>query len=487
MSRMKRVRSYRDLLRFYGGRMLLIRRHLRGRRGSNIQGTVHHGPSTARGREQAPVSFWRGAWAAWKRGLAWAGGGLLLAALLAALGTLGWRGYRWARPAEAPPAPPAMALAPAVAPPNAPAAPPPPKPPPEKPPEPKPPAALQSPPSGAAMPATITRLRMDDYPHLLQSDNGRWKRAGYEAALQRALEFEKQKDWISALAAVRQALAGGWTDQEAATALLARIQPRLGPPSGTPLRVMLNGHDWMEMARLAPGEFIMGSPETEAGRDLDESRRRVRLTGGCWMGRREVTQKEWLAIMHGNPSTYRGLDLPVEKVGGTEVHAFLAELNRLAAAGRVDGFIEGGGVVTGGVFRLPTEAEWEYACRAGTGTPFAFGAVPDPRRANFNSGGQAAADRGPLPVGSFPPNAWGFFDMHGNVWELCADWYDVYPEADLLTDPTGPAKGVYQVIRGGGWASLPADCRSAARLWVVTGHAGKAQGLRLVWQTRLPR
>ncbi len=163
----------------------------------------------------------------------------------------------------------------------------------------------------------------------------------------------------------------------------------------------------------------MGSPPNESGREPDETPHRVTLTKGYWMGRHEVTQRQWTQVMGTNPSHFKaaGLDAPVDQVGWNDCQAFLQKPNAQ---------------IPGGGFRLPTEAEWEYACRAGTSTAFHYGDQIHSSQANFDGrarygGGQRSDCRQTtLPVGRFTPNAFGPHDMHGNVWEWCADWYGAY-------------------------------------------------------------
>jgi formylglycine-generating enzyme required for sulfatase activity len=164
-----------------------------------------------------------------------------------------------------------------------------------------------------------------------------------------------------------------------------------------------------------------------------------------------VTQGQWQAVMGGNPSRFPDRDdHPVEAVSWSDSQAFCTRL----------------GQAEGRAYRLPTEAEWEHACRAGTATPFHFGAALTTDQANYNgvSGthGQGLQRERTTPVGSFPPNAWGLYDMHGNVWEWCADWYAAYPGGDCV-DPVGPSDGSKRVVRGGSWLGSARLCRSACR------------------------
>jgi formylglycine-generating enzyme required for sulfatase activity len=194
-----------------------------------------------------------------------------------------------------------------------------------------------------------------------------------------------------------------------------------------------------------PGDFIMGSPETENERwNDDEDQVHVTLTKGFWMAKTEVTQAQWRAVMGKNPSHFKGDDLPVETVSWDDAQEFIKKVNG------------SGEIPEGGKVCLPTEAQWEYACRAGEKGPFSGGTLDQVAWYNENSGGKTH------PVGTKKSNAWGLHDMHGNVWEWCADWYD-----DSLrggTDPSGPSSGVYRVYRGGSWGGLAARCRAAYRL-----------------------
>lgn len=217
--------------------------------------------------------------------------------------------------------------------------------------------------------------------------------------------------------------------------------------------------------RLIPaGDFMMGSPEIEDKRDSDELQHRVTLTGCFYMGKYEVTQEEWERVMGNEPSQFRGAKLPVEQVSWDETQEFLKKMCEM----------EG---VSCGTYRLPTEAEWEYACRAGTRTPFCFGDIMDSSIANFDwNSPRGRAEKKTMrmrtvDVGSFKPNAWGLHDMQGNVWEHCLDWYGMYEPEDVV-DPKGPDFGVGRVCRGGGWFSDGWDCRSAFR------HGGMATGRR---------
>ncbi|HOY58437.1 MAG TPA: formylglycine-generating enzyme family protein [Verrucomicrobiota bacterium] len=218
------------------------------------------------------------------------------------------------------------------------------------------------------------------------------------------------------------------------------------------------------MVWIPLGTFTMGSPPSERYRYSDEGPQTVvTLTKGFWLGKYEVTQREYLAVMGTNPSHFTGdLDRPVETVtwhNATNYCGKLTEQER--AAGRLPAGYE---------YRLPTEAQWEYACRAGTTTRYSFGdalecddlcgACPIGDEYMWwcgNSGEQTHR------VGQKLPNLWGLHDMHGNVYEWCADWYDSYPGGSV-TDPTGPSSGSHRVYRGGSWYYFGQYCRSAHRI-----------------------
>ena len=225
----------------------------------------------------------------------------------------------------------------------------------------------------------------------------------------------------------------------------------VGPTEGKPFTVPDLS---MEMLWCPPGTFTMGSPESEVGRDDDKTLHAVTLTHGFWLGKHEVTQAQWQSIMGTTPSKFKGPNLPVETVSWDEAVSFCKKLTeREKKAGRLP---------AGLAYALPTEAQWEYACRAGTRTAYSFGNAITEKQANFK--GTNDNIKKTTPVGSYGPNAWGFHDMHGNVWEWCSDWYGGYPKG-AMTDPTGPAVGSLRVIRGGSWFIDARYLRSAFRSW----------------------
>ena len=207
----------------------------------------------------------------------------------------------------------------------------------------------------------------------------------------------------------------------------------------------------MEMLWVKPGTFDMGSPLSEKDRQDRETPHSVTLTDGYWLGKHEVTQSQWEKVMGSNPSFFKGGDKPVETVSWTEVTSFC---NKLTASER-----RAGRLPAGMTYQLPTEAQWEYACRAGTKTAFSFGDSLTSGQANTSS---RRRSRETTDVGKYPANGWGFHDMHGNVWEWCADWYGDYPTG-AARDPVGPADGSDRVRRGGSWSRTADRARSAVR------------------------
>ena len=219
------------------------------------------------------------------------------------------------------------------------------------------------------------------------------------------------------------------------------------------------------MVWIPPGTFTMGSPPSERGRFYHEGPQTVvTISKGFWLGKYEVTQREYVAVMGTNPSYFTGdLDRPVEQVTWYDAVEYC---NRLTARERAAGRLP-----AGYEYRLPTEAQWEYACRAGTTTRFSFG---DALECDDLCGACSIADRymwwcgnntpyGTKRVGQKLPNAWGLYDMHGNVWEWCEDWYSDRLPGGSVTDPTGPSLGSYRVFRGGSWSYNGQYCRSAVR------------------------
>jgi formylglycine-generating enzyme required for sulfatase activity len=243
----------------------------------------------------------------------------------------------------------------------------------------------------------------------------------------------------------------------------ASLEKFLGPEVGQAWAVPdLN----LEMACIGPGMFTMGSPALESGRSRDEGpQTQVTLTKGYWLGKTEVTQAQWEALMGSNPSGIKGSDRPVEQVSWDDAMEFCRRLTeRERSAGRLP---------EGYAYTLPTEAQWEYACRAGTiGQYGGDGNLDDMGWYEHNSGGKTH------PVGQKRANAWGLHDMHGNVWEWCLDWYGDYPGGSVC-DPTGPDSGPGRVLRGGGWLDAAGFCRSAFRYWRDPGDRFGILGFRL--------
>ncbi|MBO5792506.1 MAG: SUMF1/EgtB/PvdO family nonheme iron enzyme [Lentisphaeria bacterium] len=228
----------------------------------------------------------------------------------------------------------------------------------------------------------------------------------------------------------------------------------------------------LEMVKIKAGTFTMGSPEGELGRHGTEKQHQVTLTKDYWLGKFEVTQAQYEAIMGNNPSSYKGSNRPVEKVSWEDAKEFCNKLNERYA----------GKLPTGYRFDLPTEAQWEYACRAGTTTALNNGTnlTSESECSNLNEVGwydKNCGSAGHKAVGQKRPNNWGLYDMHGNVLEWCRDWYAPY--TGDATDPTGPTSGSYRVYRGGCWRYSAKGCRSAVRFCIIPGLRNSFYGFRL--------
>lgn len=209
----------------------------------------------------------------------------------------------------------------------------------------------------------------------------------------------------------------------------------------------------MKLVPIQPGEFLMGSPSNcSIGDSHEEFQHLVKITRPFLIGMHQVTQAQYEQITAENPSLFKGADHPVEHLSWNEAQRFCGLLTALPAE-----------QAAGRRYRLPTEAEWEYACRAGTTTPFHTGESLEQDQARFATTNRSSA-KSTAPVGSYPPNAWGLFDMHGNVWEWTSDWF----EADYFhncpeVDPQGPPLGIHHTLRGGSASVESHECRTTIR------------------------
>ena len=237
----------------------------------------------------------------------------------------------------------------------------------------------------------------------------------------------------------------------------------------------------MEMVLIPAGKFKMGSANEDIKktitRDLDlkyidekvgddfierlsrqETCHEVILTNSYYIGKKEVTQEQWEAVIDGNPSIVKGAKLPVTHVSWNDCQDFIRKLN---SRGKEN-------------YRLPTEAEWEYACRAGSATAYSYGNDLMQKDANFG-GGESGSIK---PVGMYKPNAFGLYDMHGNVWEWCGDWGGAYAPTEM-TDPKGPITGEVRVLRGGSFLSYASFVRSSNRFYLIPTNRYAYAGFRI--------
>ncbi|MDR1921294.1 MAG: formylglycine-generating enzyme family protein [Candidatus Adiutrix sp.] len=219
----------------------------------------------------------------------------------------------------------------------------------------------------------------------------------------------------------------------------------------------------MEFVLIPAGEFLMGSPDSDSEVGDDEiPQHKVTISRPFYLGKYEATQSQWEAVMGSNPSCFKGQSNPVEQVSCEDVQEFIKKLNQMEGTNK---------------YRLPTEAEWEYAARAGTTSAYSFGdeAGALGRYAwHWDNSGETTH-----PVGQKEPNGWGLYDMHGNVWEWVQDWYGGYSSSPA-TDPRGPFSSPYRVFRGGGWLSCAGGCRSAYR-GCGTPDRSRSIGFRLAF------
>jgi len=247
------------------------------------------------------------------------------------------------------------------------------------------------------------------------------------------------------------------------------VLPNLPPDSKT-----------LDMNLIPAGSFMMGSPEEEKSREVDEGpQHRVKISKNFYIGVYEVSQAQWRAVMGNNPSWFSDdYNKPVEAVSWLDSLKFIDVLNKQ---------------VNKGTFRLPTEAEWEYACRAGTKTRYSFGDALECVDVDANYCGlfdqymwwlgndlYESYGHGTKPIGEKMPNPWGLYDMHGNVLEWCQDWFGSY-SSNAVDDPTGPAKGSKRILRGGKWSGHASHCRSARRLGQEPEIRYVNAGFRIVW------
>jgi formylglycine-generating enzyme required for sulfatase activity len=228
----------------------------------------------------------------------------------------------------------------------------------------------------------------------------------------------------------------------------------------------------MKFMLIPAGSFMMGSMPDEPERDYGEEKpHKVTITKPFYLQATEVTQGQWQRLMQDNPSAFQycGEKCPVEKVTWHDAEEFIRRLNMLEGTDK---------------YRLPTEAEWEFACRAGTTTPFSTGLCISTDQANYNGNDpfrgcpKGKNRKGIVRVAKFPPNGWGLYDMHGNVWEWCEDWYGGY-SADNVTNPKGPSSGTYRVLRGGSFLNRCEWLRSACRRWHYPGTRAEHIGFRV--------
>ena len=259
----------------------------------------------------------------------------------------------------------------------------------------------------------------------------------------------------------------------------------------------------LEMVLIPAGTFMMGSPESEEDRREDETQHQVTISKPFYMGKYPLTQAQWQQVMGNNPSHFKGDKLlPVENVSWDDTQAFCLKLKEITQA----------------PFGIPTESQWEYACRAGTDTPFHFGSQLNGSQANCDGTVPYGTEaKGPYfekttQVGKYQANPWGLYDMHGNVMEWCSDWYGAYPAASVtdpnslaaglypilmewcsdwdgaypaasVTDPSGPAAGSYRVHRGGCWIDDAVGCRSAIRRGDGPSDRARLLGFRVALST----
>ncbi|NEU72520.1 formylglycine-generating enzyme family protein [Hassallia byssoidea VB512170] len=227
----------------------------------------------------------------------------------------------------------------------------------------------------------------------------------------------------------------------------------------------------LEMVSIPGGSFKMGSPSEEKSRNSDESRQHDVNVPAFFMGRFEVTQEQYQQVIGTNPSNFKGKKLPVESVSWKNAVEFCNKLSQK----------------TGRKYRLPSEAEWEYACRAGTNTPFHFGETITTELANYDGNYTYASEpkgkkrRETTEIGSFPPNGFGLYDMHGNVWEWCQDtWHDSYQKAPGNGSAWIDNDSNYRLLRGGSWYYNPGYCRCAYRYYAYPVGNLSVIGFRVV-------
>jgi formylglycine-generating enzyme required for sulfatase activity len=242
---------------------------------------------------------------------------------------------------------------------------------------------------------------------------------------------------------------------------LPATAPARAPAQNKTMTLDLGGGVSMEMVLIQPGTFVMGS---EKGEDDEKPVRRVTLTKPFYIGKFEVTQQQWREVMGENPSKFVGPTNPVDNVSWDDCQEFLRVLSEK---------------IPKQAFKLPTEAQWEYACRAGSATAYTFG--DDAANLAEYAWYKINSDGATHPVGQKKPNAWGLFDMHGNVCEWCADWYGAYSD-DQTTDPTGAPAGEGRALRGESWVSVAENLRATYRVGTPVDYRNSHVGLRLICQ-----